>query len=414
MITRILLASVLTFSVFAQSPAGPARKPISDEMLKRVRPIIDAIWGLDYPPAEALCQRLIQDFPDHPAGYVYCERVYFSEELSKARLLSAERVLGMDLFSDSPKFNLPVALEIDARFRRAADEATEKAHVWIKQHPDDLDGQYLLGSAYAFKSAYEFSIRHSRLSASEDASRTFKVLSSLVRRHGDVVDARALTGAFSVVADSLDFKTKVVAALFLGIHGNLNAGRRDMEDASKRGFVENDDAGLLLSILYTRERKFDQAMTKLVQLHERYPENYLLPLDMAALDLISGQPAQALNTYREMLAKNYPKLERSVVLGRLGVASRMNGDLAQSERWLREAAGLSTISSSSLSITRLELGKTLDLQGQRASAVEQYRRVLEGNDFLGLRQDAERWLRRPYDRAAMDKDNRGGGIVTLN
>jgi len=76
----------------------------------------------------------------------------------------------------------------------------------------------------------------------------------------------------------------VVAALFLGIHGNLNAGRRDMEDASERGFVENDDAGLLLSILYTRERKFDQAMTKLAQLHERYPENYLVQLDMAALD----------------------------------------------------------------------------------------------------------------------------------
>jgi len=66
-----------------------------------VRPIIDAIWGLDYPPAEVLCQRMIQDFPDHPAGYVYRERVYFSEELSKARLLSAERALGMDLFSDS-------------------------------------------------------------------------------------------------------------------------------------------------------------------------------------------------------------------------------------------------------------------------------------------------------------------------
>jgi hypothetical protein len=206
-IARILMAGVFASWVLAQSSTVPARKPMSDQMLRRVRPIIDAIWGLDYPPAEALCQRVIQDFPDHPAGYVYRERVYFSEELSKARLLSAERALGMDLFSDSPKFNLPLTLEIDARFRRAADEATDKARLWIKQHPDDLDGQFLLGSAYAFKSAYEFSIRHSRLSASEDASRTFKVLSGLVRLHGDIVDARALTGAFSVVADSLDFKT---------------------------------------------------------------------------------------------------------------------------------------------------------------------------------------------------------------
>jgi tetratricopeptide (TPR) repeat protein len=414
MIARILFAAVLTPSVFAQSPAGTARKPLSDEMLRRVRPIMDALYRLDYPPAEALCQGLIQDFPDHPAGYVYHERTYFSEELSKARLWSAERALGMDLFSDSPKFKLPVAPEADARFRRAADEAIEKAHLWIKQHPGDLAGPYLLGSAYAFKSSYEISIRHSRLSASEDASRSFKVLSNLVRNQGDVVDARALTGAFSIVADSLDLKTKVVAALFLGIHGNLRVGRQDMEDASERGFVENDDARLLLSILYTRERNFDQAMIKLAQLNERYPENYLVRLDMAALELISGKPTQALNTYREMLTKDYPKLDRSVVLGRLGVASRMAGDFAQSERWLRDAAASPGISGPSLSITHLELGKTLDLQGKRASAAEQYRRVLESSDFLGIRQDAERWLRRPYDRAAMDRDNRGGGIITLN
>ena len=39
--------------------------------------------------------------------------------------------------------------------------------------------------------------------------------------------------------------------------------RRDLEDASEGGFVENDDARLILSIAYTHERKFDQAMAKL-------------------------------------------------------------------------------------------------------------------------------------------------------
>jgi tetratricopeptide (TPR) repeat protein len=414
MIARILLACALASSVFGQNPGFPARKPMSDEMLTRVRPIMDGLYRLDYPPAEALCQRLIQDFPDHPAGYVYLERTYFSEELSKARLWSAARALGMDLFSDSPRFNLPAVPDSDARFRRAADWAIEKAHLWIKQHPDDLSGQYLLGSAYAFKSAYEFSIRHSRLSASADASRTFKVLSKLVHDQGDVVDARALTGAFSILADSLDFKTKVVAALFLGIQGNLKVGRRDMEDASERGFLENDDAKLLLSILYTRERDFDQAMTKLAQLHKRYPENYLVHLEMAGLDLMSGNPTQALKRYREMLAKDSPSLERSVVLSRMGVASRMTGDFAQSERWLRDAVASPGISPMSLSLARLELGKTLDLQARRVSAVEQYRLVLQGNDFLGIQREAQQWLRRPYDRAAMSQDNNAGGLVTLD
>ncbi len=381
-------------------------------MLIRVRPIIDAIYRLDYTDAESLSQQLIQDFPQHPAGYVYRLRVYWSEELSKARLLSAERVVGMDLFSDAPRFKTPVTPEISQRFRRGAEEAIEKTRVWSIQHPNDPDAQFLLGSAYAFKSGYEFSIERSRLRASEDAGKTFDVLRDLVRRYPDLVDARVITGAFSIIADSLDLKTRWLAWL-LGYRGNLDSGRRDMELGSENGFLENDDARTLLAIVYTRQRKYDQAMLKLSELHARYPENYLVHLDMAALEMLSGRPDHALNTYRQILTNDYPKLERAAVLSRLGVASRMAGDFAESERRLREATTTSAISAVSLAIARLELGKTLDLQGERGAAVEQYRRVLQAQDLLGLHQDAERWIRKPFDRAAMRQDNAAGGVITL-
>jgi lipopolysaccharide biosynthesis regulator YciM len=154
-------------------------------------------------------------------------------------------------------------------------------------------------------------------------------------------------------------------------------------------------------------------MAKLSELHARYPENYLVHLDMAAVEMLSNHPAQALNTYRQILAKDYPKLGRAAVLSRLGVASRMAGDFAESERRLREASETSTISPVSLAIARLELGKTLDLEGQRGAAVEQYRRVLQNQDVLGIHQDASRWMRKPFDRAAMRQDNAAGGVVTL-
>jgi Tfp pilus assembly protein PilF len=186
-----------------------------------------------------------------------------------------------------------------------------------------------------------------------------------------------------------------------------------MELGSENGFLENDDARTLLAIVYTRQRKYDQAMLKLSELHARYPENYLVHLDMAALEMLTGRPDHALNTYRQILTNDYPKLERAAVLSRLGVASRMAGDFAESERRLREATTMSAISTVSLAIARLELGKTLDLQGQRGAAVEQYRRVLQAQDLLGLHQDAERWIRKPFDLAAMRQDNAAGGVITL-
>jgi tetratricopeptide (TPR) repeat protein len=412
MIARILFIGVFASVAFAQISGVPARKPLADDMLVRVRPVVDAIYRLDYTTAERLCQQLIRDFPEHPAGYVYRLRVYWSEELSKARLVSAERVVGMDLFSESPKFTTAVTPEIAERYRRSAEDATERAHAWARQHPDDVGAQFLLGLAYGIESGYEFSIDHSRLRASQNAAKTFDVLRELIRHYPDVVDARVVTGAFSVIADSLDLKTSWLAWL-LGYRGNLEVGRQDMELAAEKGFLENDDARTLLAIVYTRQGKFDRAMEKLTELHTRYPENYLVHLDIAALETISNHPEQALNTYRQILAKDYPNLERAAVLTRIGVAQRMAGDFAGSERSLREAAEVSNISAVSLGIARLELGKTLDLRGQRSAAIEQYRRVLQAADLLGLHQDADRWIRKPFDRAAMRQDSAAGGVITV-
>jgi len=412
MIARLIFCGLIAPIAFAQISGAPARKPLADDMLVRVRPVVDAIYRLDYTTAERLCQQLIRDFPDHPAGYVYRLRVYWSEELSKARLVSAERVVGMDLFSESPKFKTAVTPEIAERYRRSAEEATERARVWARQRPDDVGAQFLLRLTYGIQSGYEFSIAHARLRASQDAAKTFDVLRELIRRYPDVVDARVVTGAFSVIADSLDLKTSWLAWL-LGYRGNLEVGRQDMELAAEKGFLENDDARTLLAIVYTRQGKFDRAMEKLTELHSRFPENYLVHLDIAALETISNHPEQALNTYRQILAKDYPNLERAAVLSRIGVAQRLAGNLAESERSLREAVEVSNISPVSLGIARLELGKTLDLRGQRGAATEQYRRVLQATDILGLHQDAERWIRKPFDRAAMRQENGAGGVITV-
>jgi len=238
------------------------------------------------------------------------------------------------------------------------------------------------------------------------------VLRDLVRRYPDLVDAKLITGAFSVIADSLDLKTKWLAWL-LGYRGNLEEGRQDMELVSEKGFLENDDARTLLANRLHPAGKLRTGNGKTLRIARSLPENYLVHLDMAAVEMLSNHPAQALNTYRQILAKDYPKLGRAAVLSRLGVASRMAGDFAESERRLREASETSTVSAVSLAIARLELGKTLDLEGQRGAAVEQYRRVLQNQDFLGLHQDASHWMRKPFDRAAMRQDNAAGGVVTL-
>ena len=83
---RLVPAGLLALAAHAQT------KPLPDDILARVSPIIDAVYRLDYARAQGLCQQLIKDAPENPAGYVYLLRVYWSEQLSQARLLSAERL----------------------------------------------------------------------------------------------------------------------------------------------------------------------------------------------------------------------------------------------------------------------------------------------------------------------------------
>jgi tetratricopeptide (TPR) repeat protein len=410
---RIVLACALTLAASAQVPSAVSKKLLSDDIVLRVRPVMDAIHSLDYTTAERLCNTLIQDLPGHPAGYVYLARTYWSEQLSNARLLSTERFVAMDLFSDSPRFRLAVERATSERFDRAGAESLEKARAWSKQHPADAEAQFFLAEAYAVMAGYEFSVERNRWKAAKSSGEAYEAAQGLLRRFPDFADARLITGAVSFVADSLDWKTKWLSWL-LGFRGSQDKGRQDLEIAADKGALTSDDGRTFLAILHTREKQMDKAMRRLAELHERHPDNYLVHLDIAAAAWLMDQPKQALETYRDILAKNYPELERAFVLSRIGSASRMAGDFSASEHWLRDAVEVSGTSPRLLAVACLEFGKTLDLLNQREGALSQYRHVLRLEDFLGLHQEAQRLIRRPFDAIAMRQDQGAGGLVTLN
>jgi tetratricopeptide (TPR) repeat protein len=412
LISRIGLAAFITSTLWAQIASVESRMPLPEDILARVRPVIDAVYRLDYPNAERLCRQLIQDASENPAGYVYLLRVYWSEQLSEARLLSAERLISMDLFAQKPRFRPPVSPQTIANLNAAANAALTKAANWVKAHPGDPTAQYLLGAIYEFMAGYQFTASHTLADASASANRAFKIHRDLALKY-DMVDADVTTGAYSIIADGLDWFPKIVGWLLFGTRGNLAEGRRVLERAAQGGTIEAPDARLLLSVLYTRQKRFDDAKAVLDSLLKAYPENYLVHLDIAGVDLIANRPRLAIQTYRDILARNYSALERGVVLIRLGVASRMAGDLASSERWLREALE-SAASERSRALAHLELGKTLDLFGERGKALAEYQAALQVPDFLGLRQEARRWTGTPYDRVAMRQDPAGGGLISLS
>jgi tetratricopeptide (TPR) repeat protein len=136
----------------------------------------------------------------------------------------------------------------------------------------------------------------------------------------------------------------------------------------------------------------------------KYPQNYLVHLDMGGLALLMKRPEAAVEIYQDVLRRiesgerKYAGLERASVYNRLGVATRQQGDLAASAEWLNKSLAEAPSGTRSHTVAQLELGKTLDLQGRRREAEEQYRAVAAAEDIAGTRQEAAELLRRAYRR----------------
>src|SRR5262249_46558462 len=74
-----------------------------------------------------------------------------------------------------------------------------------------------------------------------------------------------------------------------GFRGSKKRGLAMLEEVSKQGHWSQDDAKTVLILLYTRERRFKDALALARELSSKYPRNYLLKLETAdALVAVAG------------------------------------------------------------------------------------------------------------------------------
>jgi tetratricopeptide (TPR) repeat protein len=206
---------------------------------------------------------------------------------------------------------------------------------------------------------------------------------------------------YDYVAGSLPWTIKWLAIL-LGHRGSKERGKQELELAAEKAVLVADDARIMLILIHTREKNYEKAIELLSYFQEKYPQNYLVHLDMGGMALLMKEPDRAIKTYEEILRRRdqgerkYAELERASLFNRLGVAFRHKKDLETSAGWFRKALEQEGRSKRSATVARLELGKTLDLMGRREEALKSYEAVLAAEDFAGSRLEAQGLLRQRY------------------
>ena len=373
------------------------------ERLERIQLGIRDVYNLEYEAARQRFQGMVDASPDDPTGYVYLAWTEWVKELGNQQELSIDRFASSDFFSEAPLYRMHVDPGAEARFRELSQQGIDRAQARLSRNPNDRAALFVLGQAYQNLASFEASLKRSWWSAFRYGSRTYRYNRDLLRQDPTFYDARLATGVYHYVTGSLAWNVKWLA-FAMGYRGSREAGKREIEIAAERGQLASDDARVVLTLIHTRERDYPKAFERLQQLLRKYPQNYLVHLDMGGLALLMKRPEAAVEIYQDVLRKiengdrKYAQLERASVYGRLGVACRAQGDLAVSTAWLNKSLAEAPAGGRSSTIARLELGKTLDLLGRRREAQEQYRIVAAAEDIAGSRQEAAELLRKAYRR----------------
>jgi len=374
--------------------------------LTRLRVIVDAIYRMEYERAEALCTKLIGEAPEDPAGYVFLARTYWARELNRHRALSMDRFAAPDFFQESKDYKYTIRGEPGAVlvFDEATERAVAKARALLTTDPDTA--RFFLGLAYQNQTTFDASLKGSWWSAFRAGQRAVSLHRQVLASNPGLADALMAIGAYDYVAASVPWKVRWLGILIGVGLGSKDRGKEQLETVASKGLLLAEDAGIILSLIYTRERNYQRAYDKITALGQKYKENYLLQLDRAGLARRMAQPQLANQILTEILQKierrqdGYGRLERAVVYNRFGITFRSAGDLPAAEKWFREVLEDPSAPQQEKIVAHLEMGKTLDLANRRAEATEHYRQVAAAENVQGSRHEASALLKTAYREKA--------------
>ncbi len=386
----------------AVSAASASNGPFETRDVEAVRQIIDAIYRLDYEKARAMCSRLHATSPEDPLPDVFRARTVWQQEISRHQALGLARFGAKDFFAENQakKYNLEPDKAVEAEFLELSQRAIEKAKSQVRADSRNLRAWFLLGLAYQNLATFNASFRGGWREAFLAGENTRRAHKRVFLRYPDFADCLLSQAVYDYVAGSVNWFYKMWGFV-LGIRGDQQRGLSNMERAANESVFSRPDARTMLVLIYTRENRYEDALRVLGDLSKEYPENCLIPMDAAVLTLQLGRTDEAIATYAGLVerVRKQPVQtacpQPSRILNRLGIAYRWKGDLTAALTTFDRAVSV-TGDVSGRTRAQLERGKTLDLMGRRAEAVQQYELVRAQPDTEGSAEEVELYLKKPY------------------
>jgi tetratricopeptide (TPR) repeat protein len=328
-ILSVLLIGMLCGPLSAQSLREP-------QFMARVYPAFDHIFNLDYAAAEETFQALGQQYPDHPAPPLYLGAVIWLRELMLRQDLNLDRFASPSYFTNPPA--QPMSGEQRKLFFDLLDRSEMLAKKILAKKPGDKDAEYFLGSGYAIRGSFIFTIDRSMKTAFGFAKRAYQIDHKLIKSDPAYYDAYMGVGLYEYMMGSLPWFYRMVLSIF-GFQGSKEKGFEYLKFAAEKGQYVARESEVVLMVMLVREQRNAEALSAAQSLRREFPRNFLFALNVAQILERTGRKQEALAAYLEVLRSaeekkpNYGEL--SMPLFRYNLGEKLLGlgraDLAEEQ-----------------------------------------------------------------------------------
>jgi tetratricopeptide (TPR) repeat protein len=402
---------LVTVAVNAQQPqTNSPEAPDKAKLDSLRRSGIEALYNLDYDKAQKDFKEIIRLYPTHPAGPQLLAARLWIKTLYESRRLQSSLYSSESFYSSGDD---KVDPKIITEFRNLTREARRLAELRLKQNPKDIEALDWLAAIQGLKASFEEAVERRHFAALKDGDDAVDHHREVLKLDPTSVDAGLTVGLYEYVVGSLPLPIKVVAGI-TGFRGSKKKGLAMLERVAHEGNWSRDDAKTLLIVLYTREKRFSDALGHARELSAKYPRNYLFRLE-AADALVSQAEVERKNKKTEAAVKAereafatfddllHDPSVRDTVSRALDLVHFKYGEVlltaGEGERAAKEFLAATKVEHAEptlVTMAHLYAARAYDLAGKRDDALSQYREVLTRPDIYAAHEEAKKGLRQPY------------------
>jgi len=411
LLSIIVVLFAMTSAVRAQVSASPWLNAQDQARLESLRRSgIEALYNLDYDKANRDFKEIAQSFPNHPAGPQLLAARLWIKTLYESRRLQVSLYSSESFYTTSDD---KVDPKIVTEFRTLTREAKRICEAKLKQDPKNIEALNFLAATEGLKASFEEAVERRHFAALRDGNDAVNHHRDVLKLDPKYVDAQLTIGLYEYVIGALPLPKKILAGIG-GFRGSKKKGLAMLEQVAKEGRWSQDDAKTVLILLYTRERRFGDALKLTRELSAKYPRNYLYRLETAdALVALAAQKRaandstgaaqaekEAFATFED-LVKDRTVRESSIraldlIHFKYGEALATAG---QQERAAKEFLATTKIEHAEpglVTMAHLYAGRAFDVAGKREDALAQYKQVLARPNIYDAHEEAKKGLKQAY------------------